>query len=264
MKLAEKIAIVTGSTQGIGAGIARELARCGATVVVTSRDENKARLAVERICSQGGKAHAMPFNLENTEDLPKLIGETVATFKKLDILVNNAVSANTHTRLLDATYEQIQFVFNANITHTVALTQLAYPHLKLSKGNIINITSVVCNKHLNGIALYAIIKGALLQMTRSLASEWSADGIRVNAISPGFVRTQRMVNLGISDKLVQKNYDHYRQFSPLGIGTPEDIAKMAVFLASDDAAWITGSVFNVDGGYSANGIPMASVDSSQA
>ena len=253
----KKIAIVTGSTNGIGKSIAQELAVHGNTVVITSSSIERSRNVADEINTRGAQALGLQFNIEKAVDLKSLIKDTIDAFGRLDILVNNALSQSCVLPLDTLSDEQIEFAFTSNITNTFLLTHLAYPYLRKSRGNIINIGSVIVNRHLLGLPVYSIIKGAILQMTKALAAEWAADGIRVNAINPGFIRTSAFSNLGMPEDLIEKSYDFYKNYHPLGrIGKPKEIGKIAAYLVSDNADLITGAVVDIDGGYSIQGSPL--------
>lgn len=253
----KKVAIVTGSTAGIGNAVARELAEHGTAVVVTGRDVARAWKVADTICSKGGEAYAVGFNLEEIGDARRLIDEAVSRFGRIDVLVNNAVSQNVLQPVLEASYDKLERGITVNVTNTLELSRLAHPHLKKTRGCVVNIGSAVCNRPMTGIALYAIVKGAMAQMTRALASEWVVDGIRVNAIQPGMIRTQAFESMGMPRDVIDATYKFYEKFFPLGIGRPSDIAKVTAFLCSGDAALMTGSIIDVDAGYTVAGTPMA-------
>lgn len=259
MSTQQKTALVTGGSKGIGRGIADVLATQGYAVVITSRDEQYARRVAGEIEAQGGRALGLPFSLENEADLETLIQGTIKAFGRLDVLVNNALAPHATTPPALLTRQQIHSAFTANINHTFLLSTLAYPHLQQSRGNIINIASVVVHRHLLGVPIYAVVKGALVQMTKALAAEWANDGIRVNAINPGFIRTEAFTKLGKSQDFIDKSYDFYKNYHALGkVGDPADVAGIAAYLASDAAHLITGAVIDVDGGYSIRGLPLYS------
>ncbi len=221
---------------------------------------NDPGMSLMRSTHGGAQALGLQFNIEKAVDLKSLIKDTIDAFGRLDILVNNALSQSCVLPLDTLSDEQIEFAFTSNITNTFLLTHLAYPYLRKSRGNIINIGSVIVNRHLLGLPVYSIIKGAILQMTKALAAEWAADGIRVNAINPGFIRTSAFSNLGMPEDLedlIEKSYDFYKNYHPLGrIGKPEEIGKIAAYLVSDNSDLITGAVVDIDGGYSIQGSPL--------
>ncbi len=255
MGLENKVAIVTGSTAGIGEGIASALAEQGVKVIVTSRDLARAQKKVAEIIKKGGDALAFSCGLESPSELVSLVEMTMDTYDRLDILVNNAVSHPSlpPLPLQNLTYEQMNAGVSTNLTNVLALTCEAYPYLKESGGAILNIGSVAVNQHMLGIPLYTIVKGAMSQMTKVLAYEWAPD-VRVNQINPGFTRTSAYKEIGIPEAELDSFIEAFRQFHPLGrTGYPQDIASAAAFLLSDQAAWITGLEMNVDGGYSIRG-----------
>ncbi len=256
MTLKNKVAIVTGSTAGIGGEIATTFAENGAKVVVTSRDIGRAQCKVAEIEENGGEGLAVTCCLESSSQMQSLVDVVIDTYGRLDILVNNAISLPTlpPSPLQDLTYEQLGAGINTNLTNVVALTCKAYPYLKKNDGSILNIGSVMVNQHMLGVPpLYTIVKGAISQMTKVLAYEW-APNVKVNQINPGFTRTAAYKEMGIPDAEADTFFEAFRQFHPLGkIGHPQDIASVAAFLVSEQATWITGMEMNIDGGYSING-----------
>jgi len=255
MSLENKVAIVTGSTAGIGGEIAVQLAEQGARVVITSRDITRAEDKVAEIRKSGGDGLAISYRLESPSELVSLIEKTMDTYGRLDILVNNAVSHPTvpTVPIQELTHEQLNLGINTNLTNVLALTCKAYPYLKESGGNILNIGSVSVNQHYIGIPLYTIIKGGMSQMTKVLASEWAPD-VRVNQINPGFTRTAAYKEIGIPEEAFDGVEATFRRFYPLNrTGSPQDTASVAAFMVSGQASWITGAEINVDGGYSIRG-----------
>lgn len=252
-----RVAIVTGATKGIGNSAARELAAAGVSVVVTSRREQDAQRAAEALQTEGAQALGVAFDLERRDDLARLVDTAVGSFGRLDILVNNALSTSCVTPVEALTDAVVEFAFTSNITHTFLLSRLAHPHLRATGGQVINIGSAVANRHLLGLPLYGIVKGAVAQMTRVLAAEWAGDGVRVNAINPGFVRTSAFSDLGMPDALVESSYDYYRNYQPLGrIARPADIGRLVAYLGAAGGEMMTGAVIEVDGGYSIQGRPL--------
>lgn len=210
-----QVAIVTASSKGIGRAIAEVLAEQGYAVVVTSRDEQYARQVAGEIEARGGRALGLAFSLENEADLEPLVERTVDAFGRLDVLVNNALAPHATTPPDKLSRQQIHSAFTANINHTFLLSTLAYPHLQRSRGSIVNIASVVVNRHLLGLPIYGVVKGAIVQMTKVLAAEWARDGIRVNAINPGFIRTEAFVKLGRDQAFIDRSYDYYKNYHAL-------------------------------------------------
>jgi len=259
MNSQRKTAIVTGSTKGIGNGIANKLAAKGFNVVITSRKEEQASKVAEEINAKGavGKAIGAYFDLEKPESAQTLLEQSLNKFGRLDVLVNNALSNTCVFPLHELSDEQVSFALTSNITNILLLSRLAYSELVKTQGNIINISSVVVNRQIIGMPLYTIAKGALEQMTKVLASEWAKDHIRVNAINPGFVRSSALADFGVPEDVIEKSYEYHKQHHPLGrVGVPEDIGKLAAFVASDDAEFMTGSIINCDAGYSIQGVQL--------
>jgi len=255
--LTNKTAIITGSSSGIGKGIALLFARLGARVVVTSRTMSQAAQVADEIRAAGGQATPCPFDLGDHGTISGLLAAAREGSGRIDILVNNALSRPSIAPLAlqDMEYDRLQEGIAANLTNILALTAAAYPHLKEAGGTVINIGSAVVNRHTLGIPLYTILKGALAQTTKALAAEWAGDGIRVNQINPGFVRTDAITaQLGISSDAAKLMIAHFTKQHPLGrVGEVEDVAVLAAFLASGEASWITGSVIDIDGGFSVQG-----------
>lgn len=253
----KKVAIITGSTKGIGRAIAECLAASGFQVVITSRTLAQAQDVASAMQQQGLHAVGVAFNIESQTSGVRLIEQTMDQFGRLDVLVNNALSTSALVPLDSAKAEAIEKGVTSNLTHTLLLTRLAYPHLKLTRGHVINIASAVVNRHVLGIPLYTILKGALNQMTTVLASEWAQDQIRVNGINPGFIRTEAFFEMGMSRDQVDKSYDHYQAYHPMGsVGKPLDIGHLVAFLCSDGAGFISGVNIGADAAFSVQGVPM--------
>lgn len=258
--LKNKVAIVTGSTAGIGAGIAKLFAQLGAHVVVTSRTMKNAEQTVEEIRSAGGDASPCVFDIDEPSTIPDLLQRALNIDGRIDILVNNALSRSSMApqALQDMEYAQLKKGITSNLTNLLALTTAAYPHLRCTKGVVVNIGSAVVNRHISGVALYSILKGALCQTTKILASDWARDGIRVNQINPGFVSTDSMLARR-SEETARMMIEGFKKLHPLGrVGEAEDVAALAAFLVSDHASWITGAVIDIDGGFSVQGASFSS------
>ena len=245
-KLAGKVAVVTGASKGIGASIAKHLAAEGASVVVnydSSRDAGE-NVAAE-IQAAGGTAVALHGDLSKQEEVTRLFAEVRQQFGKVDVLVNNAgVYQFAPLEQIDAAH--FHWHFDLNVLGLLLATKEAVALFPEGGGNVINISSVVSTGAFPGAAVYSATKGAVDAITRSLAAELGSRGIRVNAINPGMVETEGVRAAGIAGSDFRKQVESQ---TPLGrIGQPDDIAPLAVFLASSDAAWITGEAFYVAGG----------------
>ena len=239
-----KIAIVTGASRGIGRGIALALAEAGATVICAARDTAKLEAVVGEVLAAGGKAHAHATDVSSRESIESLITSTLAAHGRIDVLVNNAgiTRDNLLLRMKAAEWDD---VIATNLTSVFIATQVVMkPMLKQRAGSIINIGSVVGLTGNAGQANYAAAKAGLVGFSKSVAREVASRGIRVNVITPGFIETD-MTN-AMPDAAKQA----LLAAVPLGrTGSPQDIAGLVVYLASDASAYITGQTISVDGGF---------------
>jgi 3-oxoacyl-[acyl-carrier protein] reductase len=247
-KLNGKVAIVTGASKGIGAGIAKHLAAEGAAVVVNySSSRQGAGRVVEEITKREGKAVAIGANVAKRTEVERLITEALKTFGKLDILVNNA-GVYEFASLAEITEEHFHKQFEVNVLGLLLVSKEAAKHFGSAGGSIINISSVASTSTPPSTAVYSATKAAVDAITKTLAKELGPRKIRVNAINPGMVETEGVHAAGVMGSDFQKQI---LADTPLGrIGQPDDVGKAAVFLASDDAGWITGETLHVSGGLS--------------
>lgn len=245
-KLAGKVAVVTGASKGIGAAIAKLLAHEGASVVVNYASSKKgAEEVVADIVKQGGKAVAIQANIASHADIKRLFSETKKAFGKLDILVNNA-GVYEFKPLHEVTAEHYHKIFDLNVLGLILASQEAV-HYFNGPGNIINISSVVSTGAIANSAVYSASKAAVDAVTKALGRELGPKNIRVNSINPGMVDTEGTHTAGITESDFRKQTEMQ---TPLGrIGVPGDIAPAVLFLASDDASWITGETLYITGGY---------------
>jgi 3-oxoacyl-[acyl-carrier protein] reductase len=246
-KLANKVALVTGASKGIGAAIAKHLAAAGASVVVNySSSKAGADKVVAEITAAGGKAVAVQGDVSKPADIARFVGEAKSAFGgKLDILVNNA-GVYEFVPLEGITTEHYHRIFNINVLGLLLTTQEAVKHFPATGGSVINVGSVVTDLTPPGSAVYTGTKGAVDAITGVLAKELGPKGIRVNALNPGLTITEGTHSGGIAGSDMEKNAI---KNTPLGrAGQPQDIAKAAVFLASDDSGWVTGELLRVGGG----------------
>jgi 3-oxoacyl-[acyl-carrier protein] reductase len=245
--LTGKVAVVTGASKGIGAGIAKGLGAAGASVVVNyaSSKEGADRIVAE-IVGHGGKAVAIHGDVSKPEDITRLFAESEKAFGPADILVNNAGVFNFEP-LEDVTADEFHRQFNINVLGLILTTQAAVKQFDTRGGSVINISSVVSQAAPPNSVVYSATKGAVDTVTRVLATELGPKNIRVNSINPGGVETEGAHAAGI----IGSDFETaIVAGTPLGrMGQPDDIAGVAVFLASDEARWITGERIHVAGGY---------------
>ena len=247
-KLAGKVAVVTGASKGIGAGIAKYLAVEGASVVVnyaSSRDG--ADQVVNEIVKEGGKAIAVQADVAKKKEIEHLFAETKKAFGRLDILVNNA-GVYGFAPLEEATEDEFHRQFGVNVFGLILATREALKYFGAEGGSVINIGSTITSVTPPATVVYAATKGAVDTITHVLAKELGPRKIRVNSINPGVVDTEGVQALGIPGSDFEK--EAVAQ-TPLGrIGLPADIAPAVGFLASSDSAWITGEILHAAGGLS--------------
>jgi 3-oxoacyl-[acyl-carrier protein] reductase len=244
MNLKDKVAIITGSSRGIGRAIALKLASLGAKVVVNYRtNAEAAREVVEAIGDLGGQAMAVQADVADADDAKKLIRAAQTTFGGLDILVNNA-GTTRDTLLARMSEDEWNLVINTNLKGAFNCTKAAIrPMMKQHYGRIVNITSVAGLAGNPGQANYSAAKAGLVGFTKAVAKEVGSRNITVNAVAPGFIPTDLTADL--PQDLVEKAIE----MTPLGRpGTSEEIANAVAFLVSDEASFITGVVLRVDGG----------------
>ena len=246
-KLTDKVAVVTGASKGIGAAIATYFAAEGAKVVVNyATSKEGADKVVRAITDNGGTAIAVQADVSNEADVTRLFAETKAAFGTLDILVNNAVFQQ-FLPIDQASVAAFHQHFNVNVLGPILTIRAALNLFGEKGGNIINISSGASKTPMANISLYAATKAALDAITVSLSKELGAKNIRVNSILPGATETEGSTSAGVT-----AGSDYEKMFvanTPLGRrGQPADIAKAVVFLASDEAAWITGEQISVSGG----------------
>ncbi|BDI28393.1 oxidoreductase [Capsulimonas corticalis] len=245
-KLTGKIALVTGASKGIGASIAKHLAAEGATVVVNyATSQSGADKTVAEIAAAGGAAFAIQGDFSKPEDISRVFAAIEEKYQKLDILVNNA-GVYGFGPLEQITPEDFQRQFGLNVLGLLLSTQAALPLFGSAGGSVINIGSAVGKMSPAYGSIYSGTKGAVDSITVSLSKELGARKIRVNALNPGLVETEGTTTAGFTDG---EFHDFALNTTPLGrIGAPEDIGRVAVFLASDDSYWVNGQQIIVSGG----------------
>jgi len=245
-KLDGKVAVVTGASKGIGAGIAKHLAAEGAAVVVNyAASKEGADKVVDEITKAGGKAVAVQGNVAKKAEVERLFTAAEKAFGKIDILVNNA-GVYEFVPLEDVTEQQFHRHFDVNVLGMLLATQEALKHFNSDGGSIINIGSLASSLTPPTAVVYNATKGAVDAITRTLAKELGPRKIRVNSINPGMVITDGVLAAGFDQSDFRKTLESQ---TPLGrIGQPDDIAPAAAFFASDDSKWITGETLVIAGG----------------
>jgi 3-oxoacyl-[acyl-carrier protein] reductase len=248
-KLTGKVALVTGASKGIGASIAKHLGAAGASVVVNySSSKEGADRVVKEIQSEGGKAIAVQANVSKKAEVDRLFAEAKRAFGRLDVLVNNA-GIFEFAPLEGVTEEHFHKQFNTNVLGLILASQKAAEAFGTGGGSIINISSMAAISPPPTASVYSATKGAVDAISKALSKELGPRKIRVNSLNPGMVETEGVHTAGFMES------DFHKQMiaqTPLGrIGQPDDIGTIAVFLASDDSGWVTGSTFPAAGGWAA-------------
>lgn len=243
-----KVALVTGASSGIGRATAIAMAQCGARVALVGRNIDALRDVADKIAESGGEAVSLVADLTKDQDLERVVAGAVAAFGGLDILVNAAGTIANGT-IENTTESGWRSMMQINLDAVFKLMQLAVPHLEKRKGNIVNVSSVTGIRAFPGVLAYCVSKAGVDQLTRCAALELAPKGIRVNAVNPGVVVSNLHRRGGMGEEKYRAFLEHSKTTHPLGrVGSPEDIASVVVFLASDKAGWITGATHPVDGG----------------
>lgn len=244
MDLLNKVALITGGASGIGESITRELAKHHARVVINyNRSAQKAEALVEEIKKQGGEAIAIQADISNFDDAKRLVDTAVSTFGSLDIVVNNA-GITDDSLILRMSEEQFDKVIDTDLKGVWHVCKhAARPLLKSSSGRLINITSVSGMVGNMGQSNYSAAKAGVIGLTKTLAREFASRAVTVNAIAPGFIET------AMTEKLDKDIVDAFMETIPLKrFGKPEEVAYAVLFLASEEASYITGQVLSINGG----------------
>jgi 2-deoxy-D-gluconate 3-dehydrogenase len=250
--LGGRVAVVTGGNGGIGLGMAQGLAQAGAAIVVAGRDAKKNAAAVEGLTAAGGKAIAVLVDVRREASCRTMIEAAIERFGRLDVLVNNA-GTNIRKQPHDYSFEEWSTVLDTNLTSIFLCCQAAYPAMvQAGGGKVINIGSMMSIFGAPFAAAYAASKGGVVQLTRALATAWAKQNIQVNAVLPGWIdtaltRSAREQVPGLHERVVART-------PAQRWGTPQDMAGIAVFLASSASDFVTGTAIPVDGGYSVQGV----------
>lgn len=244
--LSGKVAIITGASKGIGEDMARTFARFGANVIVSSRKQDACDALAAEIKANGGEATGVAAHVGDMDQLKNLVDRTINTYGGVDILVNNAASNPVFGPSLEADGGAFDKIMQANVKAPFELSKLCYPSMKeRGGGSVIMISSIAGHTPDPGLGLYSVSKAALNMLTKVLAKEWGPDGIRVNAICPGLIKTKFSQALWQDEKILSR----FTKTIPIArMGTTDEISPMALFLASSASSYTTGSLFYADGG----------------
>ena len=248
MRLKDKVAIITGGGTGIGAATARLFAAEGARICVFGRRPEPLQTVVASIQADGGNALAVTGNVSDTADGQRLVDETMQAYDRVDILVSSAGTA-TLMKAVDTTDELWNSIIDTNLTGTFRIIRAVLPVMSAQQsGCVINVSSVLGQSGMKHTAAYSASKAGIDQLTRVLALEYASVGIRVNAVAPGWVDTPMTESVQAHDRMYAMLKDRH----PLGrFGTPEEVAHAIRYLSSAEAAWVTGTILSVDGGWTA-------------
>jgi dehydrogenase/reductase SDR family member 4 len=244
--LSNKVALITGASKGIGEAVARFYAAFGATVIINSRKQDELNLVSESIKSAGGNCVGIAANAGDLDACKQLVDKIVQGYGGIDILVNNAASNPVFGPITNSEEWAFDKIMSVNVKAPFALSNLVYPSMKeRGRGSIINVSSIAGLTPDHGLGLYSVSKAALNMLTKVQAKEWGKDGIRVNAICPGLIKTKFSEALWSNEELLKRLV---KQLPIARMGTVEEIAGLALYLASDVSGYCTGAIFTADGG----------------
>ncbi|MFL6466942.1 MAG: glucose 1-dehydrogenase [Pyrinomonadaceae bacterium] len=243
-----KVAIVTGASSGIGRATAIEFARAGMTVVAVGRNESELASLRDEARDQPGTLRIHLADVTEFTQLDRLLSETIQHFGKIDVLVNSA-GIIKGGNIENTTIDEWDRMMNINVRSVFYLMQKCVPYLEKTKGNVVNVSSVTGLRSFPNVLAYCVSKAAVDQLTRCSALELAPKGIRVNAVNPGVVVTNLHKRSGMNDADYSKFLDNAKNTHPLGrAGEPSEVAELVYFLASENAKWITGATYSIDGG----------------
>jgi NAD(P)-dependent dehydrogenase (short-subunit alcohol dehydrogenase family) len=243
-----RVVMVTGATSGIGRAVACRFASAGDRVIAIGRNAAVLEEVASEIKMRGGDAMTISLDVTSDTEAQAAIDQVVSNAGRLDVLVNAAGHIASGS-IENTTLSAWDSMLNVNLRSVFHLMQLAVPHLIKTKGSIVNVSSVTGLRSFPGVLAYCVSKAGLDQLTRCAALELAAKGVRVNAVNPGVVVTEIHKRGGMSEADYEKFLEHSKTTHPLGrVGDPSEIADLVFFLASEQAGWITGATYQIDGG----------------
>ena len=244
----KKVALVTGASSGIGRATAIKFVEAGAKVIGVGRNEKELSALRDEAQAKSGSLKTLLADIRETTQVDKLVTDAAEIFGGIDVLVNAAGIIGNGT-IETTTLDEWDKMLNINLRAVFYLMQKCLPHLEKTKGNIVNVSSVTGVRAFPGVLAYCVSKAGVDQLTRCAALELAPRGIRVNAVNPGVVVTNLHKRSGMEDEKYQAFLEHSKTTHPLGrVGEPEDVAELIYFLASEQASWITGVTYEIDGG----------------
>jgi NAD(P)-dependent dehydrogenase (short-subunit alcohol dehydrogenase family) len=244
LELPGRVAIVTGAARGIGFAIAKRLSKAGASVVIADIDEEGAAAAVERLRDDGGEAEVAVADLTSPDEVGAMVERALDAFDKLDILVNNAGITGRDAPLWELTDKDWERVLGLNLTSTFYCCRAAIPHMRERlSGTIVNVASISGKEGNPNMIPYSVSKAGVICLTKALAKEVIQEGVRVNCVAPAVIETP------ILEQLQPEAIEYMESKIPMGrMGSPEEVAAVVHFLASDEASFVTGQCYDVSGG----------------
>jgi len=245
--LENKVAIITGSSKGIGKAIAKGLAQRGAQVVISSRSQEACDAVANEFTKEGLEAVGIACHIGKEDQRINLVNTTIDAFGRIDVLVNNAAINPVYSPIEEVTPAIFDKIMDVNVKAPWSLSNLVLPHFKnIKNGSIINIASVEALTPGFGLGIYSTSKAAILMLTKNQAKEWGQYGVKANAICPGLIKTKFSAALWTNEKMLNK----LEKSIPSGrMGMPEEMVGLACLLASDAGNYMTGGVYTADGGY---------------
>jgi NAD(P)-dependent dehydrogenase (short-subunit alcohol dehydrogenase family) len=243
-----KVAIITGASSGIGKATALLFCSRGSSVVAVGRNGKELHLLRDEVMNFKGQLKIHLADLTETNQVERLVNETAEQFGRIDILVN-AAGIISNGSIETTSLDEWDKVMNINLRSVFFIMQKCVPHLERTKGSIVNVSSVAGMRSFPNVLAYCVSKAGVDQLTRCAALELASKGIRVNAVNPGVVLTNLHKRAGMSEEQYQQFLERSKSTHPLGrVGTPNEVAELIYFLASDKASWITGATYEIDGG----------------